>query len=131
VILVACLGCAGLLGWGVELLGFFPFKVFAPWILANNFVLSFLLAPPLLMLLYPRVAGRYMLYTDLMAERKAGIRPGLGSVLVTVSLVGLFAAGVFIGPDQIVTIFGSASNIAKGLLLFPFVALLFGGLILL
>ncbi len=66
VVFVACLACAGILGWGIEWLGFFPFRVFGTWILANNFIICFLLAPPLLMLLHPRVAARYMLYSDLL-----------------------------------------------------------------
>ncbi|HUT53769.1 MAG TPA: QueT transporter family protein [bacterium] len=66
VVFVACMACAGILGWGIEWLGFFPFRVFGTWIFANNFILCALLAPPLLILLHPRVAARYMLYTDLL-----------------------------------------------------------------
>ena len=64
--------CASIIGWGVELLGLLPFSILAPAIFANNLVMGFLLAPPLLLFLYPRVKRWGLLYTDI---RKNGHGP--------------------------------------------------------
>ena len=64
--------CAGIIGWGVELLGLLPFSILAPAIFVNNMVMGFLLAPPLLLFLYPRVKRWGLLYTDI---RKNGHGP--------------------------------------------------------
>ena len=52
---LASAGCAGIIGWGVEILGLLPFVVLAPAIFFNNIVMGLLLGPPLLKFLYPRV----------------------------------------------------------------------------
>ncbi len=52
---VASGACAGIIGWGVELLGLLPFMVLAPAIFFNNIVMAIFLGPPLLGFLYPRV----------------------------------------------------------------------------
>ena len=57
--------CAGIIGWGVELLGLLPFSILAPAIFFNNMVMGFLLAPPLLLFLYPRVKRWGLLYRDI------------------------------------------------------------------
>ena len=56
--------CAGIIGWGVQLLGLLPFMILAPAIFLNNMVMGFLLGPPLLLFLYPRVARWGLLYRD-------------------------------------------------------------------
>ena len=61
--------CAGMIGWGVELLGLLPFMILAPAIFLNNMVMGFLLGPPLLLFLYPRVARWGLLYSDLRQEK--------------------------------------------------------------
>ncbi len=63
--------CAGVIAWGVELLGFLPFAILAPAIFFNNVVMGMMLGPPLLKFLYPRVKRWGLLYADL--------KPGLGS----------------------------------------------------
>jgi len=57
--------CAGVIGWGVDLLGLLPFSILAPAIFFNNLVMGFLLAPPLLLFLYPRVKRWGLLYRDI------------------------------------------------------------------
>ena len=57
--------CAGIIGWGVELLGLLPFSILAPAIFFNNMVMGVLLAPPLLLFLYPRVKRWGLLYRDI------------------------------------------------------------------
>jgi len=131
VIFIASAACGGVAGWGVDLLGFVPFKVFATWIFANNMVLGIILVPPLMALLYPRVESRGMLYVDLLPERRS--RPGLsmaGRVICLLSLAALFAAGVLIGPSELVLLAGTDSSVVKGVLLSPFVALFYLGMLL-
>jgi energy-coupling factor transport system ATP-binding protein len=81
--------CAGIIGWGVELLGLLPFSILAPAIFFNNMVMGFLLAPPLLLFLYPRVKRWGLLYKDL---RKNGGQPfdhsRLGSSALSPGFVG-------------------------------------------
>ena len=60
--------CAGIIGWGVELLGLLPFVVLAPAIFFNNIVMSLLLGPPLLMFLYPRVQRWHLRYEDICSS---------------------------------------------------------------
>ncbi len=125
-----CAACAGILGWGVDLLGFFPFRVFATWVLANNIGVCVMLAPPLLLLLYPRVASMYMRYTDLLPKRSPpGKRGYAGALVVFASLVLIFAAGYW-GPGLLESAFG-VSEVGSGLAVSPFAALFFGGLFLL
>ena len=57
--------CAAIIGWGVELLGLLPFSILAPAIFFNNLLMGILLAPPLLMFLYPRVKRWGLLYQDI------------------------------------------------------------------
>ena len=56
--------CAGIIGWGVELLGLLPFVVLAPAIFFNNVVMGLLLGPPLLKFLYPRIQRWQLRYED-------------------------------------------------------------------
>ena len=57
--------CAGIIGWGVELLGLLPFVVLAPAIFFNNIVMGLVLGPPLLGFLFPRVQRWRLLYEDI------------------------------------------------------------------
>ncbi len=65
VCVVASAACAGIIGWGVELLGLLPFIVLAPAIFFNNVVMGWLLGPPLLKFLYPRVQRWQLRYEDI------------------------------------------------------------------
>lgn len=65
VALAAALACAVIVAWGVDLLGFLPFRILAPAILLNNFLMAVLLAPPLLAFLYPRVTRWGLRYQDI------------------------------------------------------------------
>ena len=128
IILVASAACGAVIGWGVDILGFLPFKVLGVWILVNNFAVSFILGPPLILLLYPRVSGRFMLYTDLMGEREARpARERLGSVFVILGCVLVYAVGVFGGDAGFLV----SNNLDMGFALSPFILLLFVGLFLL
>jgi energy-coupling factor transport system substrate-specific component len=92
VALVASAACGVVIGWGVDLLGLAPFAVLARIIALNNFVVSAILGPPLLLSLYRRVGGLGLLYEDVMGEdeRAPARAPVLGAVLLCVAaLVGL------------------------------------------
>jgi len=65
VCVVASGACAGVIGWGVELLGLLPFIVLAPAIFFNNIVMGLSLGPPLLGFLYPRVQRWHLRYEDI------------------------------------------------------------------
>ena len=65
VCVVASGACAGIIGWGVELLGLLPFIVLAPAIFFNNIVMGLFLGPPLLGFLYPRVQRWQLRYEDI------------------------------------------------------------------
>ncbi len=65
--------CALVIAWGVDLLGLVPFGILAVAIFLNNFVMSLLLAPPLLLFLAPRVTRWGLRYEDIKKsmEREA------------------------------------------------------------
>jgi energy-coupling factor transport system substrate-specific component len=96
--LLASLTCALIIAWGVHLLGLFPFGPFAVIISANNFLVSALLAPPLLLALYPRVRRWGLLYDQVMREKD--LSPGrfslLGQGLLWFAVVAGLALGCFI-----------------------------------
>ena len=66
---VAAAGTGAIIAWGLDLLGLFPFSVFATIITVNDFLAAAVIGPPLLYVLYPRLAEAGLLYTDLMDER--------------------------------------------------------------
>ncbi len=70
--LAASLACAVIIAWGVDLLGLVPFKILAIAIFANNFVMALLLAPPLLVFLYPRVTRWGLRYEDIRTSLRQG-----------------------------------------------------------
>lgn len=63
--ILASAACAGIIGWGVEVLGLLPFVVLAPAIFFNNIVMGLLLGPPLLKFLYPRVQRWGLRFEDI------------------------------------------------------------------
>jgi len=109
----ACLACAGILAWGIDLLGFVPFSVFGPWILVQNFVLGLTLGPPLLLLVYPRVAKRYMRFEDIMPETQRPVSAGWAwfTVAAMAALVGL---GIGIGTDWLGQVTGLSDTLSLG-----------------
>lgn len=93
--LAASAACGLFIGWGVDLLGLVPFAVLANVILLNNFIVSAILGPPLVLALYPRVRRWGLLHTDIM---EAGERPRrrtavVGFVLLWLALIWGMVAG--------------------------------------
>jgi len=70
--LLASAACAGIIGWGVKALGLLPFVILAPAIFFNNVVMGFLLGPPLLKFLYPRVQRWKLRYEDIQGTLNEG-----------------------------------------------------------
>ena len=74
VTLIAGVVCAVVVAWGVDLVGLLPFRILAPAIFINNAVMGLLLAPPLLLFLYPRVKRWGLLYGDIVRGEGSGVR---------------------------------------------------------
>jgi energy-coupling factor transporter ATP-binding protein EcfA2 len=73
VTLIAGVVCAFVVAWGVDLIGLLPFRILAPAIFFNNAVMGLLLAPPLLLFLYPRAKRWNLLYEDIMRREASGV----------------------------------------------------------
>ena len=134
VILLASAGCALVVGWGLNLLGFVPFSVLGNVVLWNNFIAAGVLAPLTLRVLYPRVKAGRFLYTSLAAPRRRLPRPARLAILAAaaVVIVSGHVAGNLIYADAWtppwVAPFGIDSPtraFAVGLGVAPFVALAF------
>lgn len=98
VALLASLSCALIVGWGADMVKLFPFGPLSLVVSGNNFIVSALLAPPLLAALYPRVRRWRLLYHQVMPEGDLGRSP-LGPVahgLTWVATLGGLAVGMAI-----------------------------------
>lgn len=101
--LLASLCCAVIIGWGLDLLGMVPFAALGNIIFLNNFVVSIILGPIILKILYPRVKRWGLLYTQIMTpeEISKSRLQLLGIIFIWVgSLIGfvvgnLISAGVY------------------------------------
>jgi len=132
--------CALFIGWGLNLLGFVPFRILGNIILFNNFVSSMLFAPLLLSVIYPRVAKGRLLYTDLLVP--APPRPRTIRILGLSFLACATVGGLLVGnilssgrwtPELFVTLgwVTETKAIEIGVGLLPFIVLACVGLILL
>lgn len=90
VLVIACGACALVIAWGINLLGFVPFRVLANLILLNNFVVAVVLAPFLLAVIYPRVRAGRLLYRDLMQPPPPH---GRGRRRIALAIVALLTLG--------------------------------------
>jgi len=110
VTLAACLACAVIVGWGVDLLGFLPFAFIGNVVFINNLAVTLVIGPALMAALYPRARRWGLLYTDILDE--AELRPrrlawaGVGLVWVAVvagfvlgNLISLHLGGHFLGAE--------------------------------
>lgn len=122
---VAAAGTGAIIAWGLDLLGLFPFSVFATIVTVNDFVAAAVLGPPVLYLLYPRVARSGFRYPDIMDDRHLPRRrrsqqraAALGIVLVTVTWLVLgIAVSVVVEGVPFGTIPTDATPEASGSLL--------------
>jgi energy-coupling factor transport system substrate-specific component len=109
---VSSAACAFSIGWGIDVvIRGVPFAVLATIIFFNNFLMSVLLAPPLLFTLLPRIRNWGLLYTQILPE-PATVRPRLawlGVVLMTAGAFGGLAGGVAVGSG----IYGQRVGVPK------------------
>lgn len=98
--LVAATGTGAIIGWGLDLLGLFPFSVFATIVTVNDFLVAAILGPPLLYFLYPRVAAGGFRYPDIMdddlPDRPASHRRGAAAGIAVVAIAWLIS-GIVLG----------------------------------
>ena len=87
--------CGVVIGWGVDLLGLVPFSALANIIIINNFLVASILGPFLLIILYPRVKGWGLLYSDILEERELRRKNLRGLGLILISIGGL--GGIILG----------------------------------
>jgi energy-coupling factor transport system substrate-specific component len=132
--------CALFIGWGLNLLGFVPFRILGNIILFNNFVSSMLFAPLLLAVIYPRVAKGHLLYTDLLVPAPPKSRPLrlLGLTFLTGATVGGLLVGNMLSsgrwvPELFVMMgwITETKSIEIGVGLLPFIIVACVGLLLL
>lgn len=95
---VAAAGTGAIIGWGLDLLGLFPFSVFATIITINDFLVAAVLGPPLLYFLYPRIAAGGFRYSDIMhvndlpnrpASHRRGAAVGIAMVAIVWVVLGI------------------------------------------
>lgn len=136
---VASAACAMTIGWGLNLLGFIPFRVLANIVLFNDIVATMLIAPFLLAVIYPRVKRAHLLYRDVL-QRPANVsrpRRRFALVLVTVIavsglLVGnMLSAGMLTLPWVPVSAASGTGALTVGLGLLPIFLLLVAAVALL
>jgi energy-coupling factor transport system substrate-specific component len=91
-VVAAAGACALAIGWGIHLLGLFPFVTTSGIILVNNLLVGMILGPPLLLAVYPRVARMNLLYEE--RESGSGRARGQRAVARAASLAaGALAMG--------------------------------------
>lgn len=95
VVALASGACALVIGWGLNLLGFVPFRVLGNVVWLNNFAASIVLAPLLLAVLYPRAVRGRLTYRYVLPQRYVAPRgvAWLGLLLVATAV----GAGMVLG----------------------------------
>ncbi|MFZ5451143.1 MAG: QueT transporter family protein [Thermodesulfobacteriota bacterium] len=124
-VLLGAMGCALVIGFGVEALKLLPFSVIAAAVFINNAAITLILGPFLLALLAPRVSRWDLSWTEIMdpEDRAPGPAPRLGLALAWVGAGGGFLLGLGLGLGLI----NSAAWPSLAVVLAPFVALLLLG----
>jgi len=127
-VLLGALGCALVVGFGVQAMKLLPFSIIALAVLINNGLVALILGPFLLGLLQPRVNRWDLYWQELMDpdDRPPGPAPRLGLALVWLGAAGGYLTGLALG-------FGLLSHPALPSLpvtLTPFLLLLLAGCLL-
>lgn len=100
---ISSAACATLISWGVDLLGFVPFKVLSNIITINDSVGSWI-GGILLLLVFGRVKSMGLLWQDVMSAADIGkpVNIPIGVVLMLVGAVGGWLLGAFLLPGTAV-----------------------------
>ncbi|MDD2902600.1 MAG: QueT transporter family protein [Syntrophales bacterium] len=127
-VLLGAMGCALVVGFGVEVLKLLPFSVIAAAIFINNAVITLILGPFLLALLEPRVSRWDLSWTEIMdpEDRSPGPAPRLGLALAWVGAGGGFLLGLAVSLGLV----GLSGLPPLAALLTPFVVILLIGCVL-
>jgi energy-coupling factor transport system substrate-specific component len=82
--------CGIFIAWGVDLLGLVPMAILANIIALNNFIVSAILGPFLLTILYIRVKKWRLLYRDILSMEiaKRGKFTGIGILCLLIGSIG-------------------------------------------
>lgn len=136
IVLLSSSVCAMFIAWGLELLGLFPFAVLGAIITLNNSIVSLVLGPFLLWILYPRVVKFDLLWTDIMDREDISPHPSprLGVLLIAVGGFGGLITGLLLSTglyDASLFSFGIGST-GGGVILgvLPFIILFLIGCLL-
>lgn len=131
IILTASTACGVFIGWGVHTIGLFPFSALGNIIVINDFLVSAILGPVLLPILYPFAKRWGLIYTDVMEEKDISKPRIWGSVLMVIAAVGGLVVGNWItvgGYDMSILSAGFGQAVAGrgglGLGLLPFILLI-------
>jgi len=132
--------CGVVIAWGVDLLGLFPFAAISNIILINNFLVSIILAPILLSLLFKRVKRWGLLYYDIMDKEDLST-PKFGNYAHILVWVGAIAALVLgsalsLGIEKFKlfgfwSLLGLGGKVSVGLGIAPLIILILLGVFLL
>lgn len=130
VALTASAACGIIIAWYLDLAGMVPFAFLAITITVNNFAAAFILGPILLALLYPRVKGWGLIWTDIMKVEDVarGTMKDLGSILMIVGALGGLIVGILVATgaagQQIYGFAGESGKSALWLAVLPFLVLI-------
>lgn len=89
----ASAACGVFIGWGVHILGLVPFPALGNIIVLNNLVVSAVLGPLLLPVLYPAVKRMGLLYMDVMEEAELSKSRAWASALMVIVVVASLIVG--------------------------------------
>lgn len=100
-ILNASLVCAGVIAWGVDMLGLVPFAALGSIIFLNNFVVAGILSPILIQSLQKRLLNWHLVYAEIMEEKdlpnyKSPFIKRLGIILLFVGGISGLIIGISI-----------------------------------
>ena len=131
IILSASIACGVFIGWGVHLLGLVPFPALGNIIVLNNLLVSGILGPILLPILYPVIDRMGLLYTNVMDSKDISRSHKWASILMIIATISALIAGNWIavgGYDMGVLGAGFGQAVAGrgglGLGLLPFIILI-------
>ena len=96
VALIASIACGVWIAWGLEALKVLPFAVLGSIIPLNNFIMSAVIGPVLMALLYSRVKRWGLIWTDIMPAEDISTGAGtVGSWLMVIGAIGALVVGMF------------------------------------
>lgn len=139
--LIAAVGSAGFLSWGLDMLNLIPFAPLAVIVSINHAVAPIVLGGLLARALYPRIKRWGLYYEDIMSEelgiRSASAGSAASGWLLALACVGIFVVGLALSLGMYDSAVGAAGfgmgakgQIGISLGLLPFVALIFLALIM-